>query len=199
MIVRALKWGTVLIVLVVGSLVAYSTYMYRQIRNCAVRDEAQHADTIVVLGAAQYNGRPSPVFKARLDHGLELFNKGFAASIITTGGFGPDPNFSEAHVGTEYFKQHGVDGSVIVTEQGSGTTGESIKAISGLMQSKGWKSAVVVSDGFHLFRLKKMFEDSGIAAYTSPAPNSPIEVASSQRVFYSLREVLLLSAYRIAM
>ena len=82
MIVRALKWGTVLIVLVVGWLVAYSTYMYRQIRDCAVRDEAQRADTIVVLGAAQYNGRPSPVFKARLDHGLDLFNKGYAQSII---------------------------------------------------------------------------------------------------------------------
>jgi len=196
---RALKWGAVSLLLVLIALGGYWGYIYRQIRSCAVRDEAHHADTIVILGAAQYNGRPSPVFKARLDHAFELFEKGLARSIITTGGYGPDPNFTEAHVGTQYLTQRGVNPEMIVTEQGSGTTGESIQAISGLMQAKGWKSAVVVSDGFHLYRLKRMFQDNGIHAYTSPAPNSPIEVASSQRLFYSLREVLLFSAYRLSL
>jgi uncharacterized SAM-binding protein YcdF (DUF218 family) len=149
-----------------------------------------------VLGAAQYNGRPSPVLKARLDHAYELYKKGYAGSIITTGSYGPDPNFSEAHVSTKYLVEHGVDVSTIITEQGSGSTHDSIEASAVLMHAKGWKTALVVSDGFHLFRLKKMFEDQGIHAYTSPAMASPIETASSQRFWYSIREVILFCAYR---
>ena len=84
MIVRALKWGTLLMTVALIALAAYWGYLYREIRNCAARDEAQKADAIVVLGAAQYNGRPSPVFKARLDHAFELFGQGYAQSIITT-------------------------------------------------------------------------------------------------------------------
>jgi uncharacterized SAM-binding protein YcdF (DUF218 family) len=198
MIVRALKWGTLLTIVVLIALTAYCTYVYREIRNSAARDEAHRADAIVVLGAAQYNGRPSPVFKARLDHALDLFERGYAHAIITTGGYGPDPNFSEAHVGTQYLVQHGVDPALIVTEQGSGSTADSIRAVSGLLHGKHWNTALVVSDGFHLYRLKQMFHDSGITAYTSPAPNSPIETGSSQRFFYSMREVVLFSAYRLA-
>ena len=196
MIHRAFKWGTLLFFVLLASLAIYWGYLYQQIRNSAVRDEARKADAIVVLGAAQYNGRPSPVLKARLDHAFNLYEKGYADFIITTGSYGPDPNFSEAHVGTQYLIQRGINPARILTEQGSGSTHASIQAAAVLMQAKGWKSAIVVSDGFHLFRLKKMLEDSGILAFTSPAPNSPIEVASSQRLLYSLREVILFSAYR---
>jgi uncharacterized SAM-binding protein YcdF (DUF218 family) len=199
MIVRALKWGTLIVIIGLVALGSYWGYLYRQIRNCAVRDEAHAADAIVILGAAQYNGRPSPVFKARLDHALELYRKGYSHELITTGSFGPDPKFSEAHVGTQYLLQHHVDPEAIITEQGSGSTTDIIKAVSGVLQAKQWTTVLVVSDGFHLFRLKRMFEDNGIQAYTSPAPNSPIEAASSQRLFYSIREVLLFSAYRITM
>jgi len=198
MIVRAVKWGTLLIAVALMTVGAYCRYVYREIRESAVHDEAQRADAIVVFGAAQYNGHPSPVFKARLDHALDLFHQGLARSIITTGGYGPDPNFSEAQVATRYFMQHGVNRMNIITEQGSGTTSDSIAAVSRLMKAKAFKTAVVVSDGFHLFRLKRMFQDNGIVPYTSPAPNSPIEASSSQRFFYSMREVLLFSAYRIA-
>ena len=135
--------------------------------------------------------------KARLDHALDLYKTGYSKAIITTGSYGPDPNFSEAHVSTQYLIQQGVEEGHIITEQGSGTSRDSIRAAVGLMQAKGWRSALVVSDGFHLYRLQRMFEDEGIVAYTSPAPNSPIEVASGQRFWYSLREVLLLSAYRL--
>ena len=197
MIVRALKRATMLIVVVLLALGGYSDYLYREIRDCATRDDAHPADTIVIMGAAQYNGHPSPVLKARLDHALDLFEHGYAHSIITTGGFGPDPNFSEAHVSTQYLLQRGVAPGLIVTEQESSTTADSIQAVSQLMQAKAWKTALVVSDGFHLFRVKRMFEDNGITAYTSPVPNSPIEISSSQRFFYSVREVVLFSAYRI--
>ena len=196
MMPRVFKWGTLIVLVLIMSLGIYWMYLYRQIRDSAVRDEAQKADAIVILGAAQYNGRPSPVLKARLDHAFDLYKKGYAGAIITTGGFGPDPNFSEAHVGAQYLVKRGIDPANIVSEQGSGSTYDSIHAASGLMQAKGWKTALVVSDGFHLFRLKKMLQDEGILAYTSPAPDSPIEVASSQRFWHSIREVILFSAYR---
>ena len=196
MIPRVFKWGTLLGVGVIVAISIYGIYLYSQIRDYAVRDEAQPADAIVILGAAQYNGRPSPVLKARLDHAFDLYRGEYAHAIITTGGYGPDPNFSEAQVSTKYLVQHGVEVSNIVTEQGSGTTSDSIRAASNLIHAKGWKSVLVVSDGFHLFRAKKMFMDNGIIAYTSPAPNSPIEGSASQRFWYSVREVLLLFVYR---
>jgi uncharacterized SAM-binding protein YcdF (DUF218 family) len=196
MIGRIIKWGAFVGIILVAGISVYGVYLYRQIRDVAVRDEAHPAEVIIVLGAAQYNGRPSPVLKARLDHALELFQKGFAKCIITTGSYGPDPNISEAEVGRKYLVQRGVSVAQIVTEQGSGTTHDSIQAASGLLHAKGWKTAVVVSDGFHLYRVKQMFADNGILAYTSPAPNSPIEVTGSERFWHSLREVVLISAYR---
>jgi len=194
---RILKWTALLMILILVSIGAYWIYLYREVRFSAGHDEAKVSDAIIVLGAAQYNGRPSKILKARLDHALELYKRGFARSIITTGGYGPDPNFSEAQVSTEYLMKHGVNIVDIVTEQASLTTRDSIRAASVLMKSKDWKTAVVVSDGFHLYRLKEMLEDEGIVAYTSPVPGSPIESSKTQRFWYSLREVFLFSAYRL--
>ena len=100
-------------------------------------------------------------------------------------------------MGTEYLIEKGVKANHIVTEQGSVTTRDSIRASVALMQSKGWSNALVVSDGFHMYRLKRMFADAGIVAYTSPAPESPIESQLTQRYWHSLREVLLFTAYRL--
>jgi uncharacterized SAM-binding protein YcdF (DUF218 family) len=194
---RVLKWAALLMVLVLMSIGGYWVYLYRAVRASASRDEAKVSDVIIVLGAAQYNGRPSKILKARLDHALELYTRGFAKAIITTGGYGPDPNYSEAQVSTEYLMKHGVNLIDIVTEQASLTTRDSIRAATVLMKSKDWKTVVVVSDGFHLYRLREMFEDEGLTAYTSPAPASPIESSASQRFWYSLREVFLFSAYRL--
>jgi len=174
----------------------YGWSLYKDIRALASVDDAHAADAIIVLGAAQYNGHPSPVLKARLDQAFNLYNRGFALNIITTGGYGPDPNFSEAQVGTEYLVQLGVDPDVIITEQGSGSTRDSIRAAVGILRSKSWTSALVVSDGFHLYRVKRMLEDDGVTAYTSPAPFSPIESDPTKRYWHSLREVALVLAYR---
>jgi uncharacterized SAM-binding protein YcdF (DUF218 family) len=193
---RLIRWGTILGLAALLVISLYFTYLYRQIREFAARDEARPSDAIVVLGAAQYNGRPSPVLKARLDHALDLYKSGLAVAIITTGSYGADPNFSEAEVGRKYLVQHGARIEDIITEQGSGTTFDSVRAASGLLKSKEWRTALVVSDGFHLYRAKQMFADNGIVAYTSPAPNSPIEPASTQWFWHGLREVVLFSAYR---
>jgi uncharacterized SAM-binding protein YcdF (DUF218 family) len=197
MIRRILKYGLWIVLGVVTVCLLYGWSLYRDIRRLAGQDGAHSADAIVILGAAQYNGRPSPVLKARLDHALDLYRRGYARSIITTGGYGLDPNYSEAQVGTEYLVQQGVNANRIITEQGSVTTRDSIRASVALMQSQGWSQALVVSDGFHMYRLKNMFEDAGIVVYTSPAPESPIESEPSQRYWHSLREVLLVCAYRL--
>jgi uncharacterized SAM-binding protein YcdF (DUF218 family) len=197
MIRKLLRYAFWVVLAVVGVSILYGWSLYRNIRSLAEQDEAHEADAIVVLGAAQYNGHPSPVLKARLDHALDLYRRGYARAIITTGSYGLDPNYSEAHVGTEYLVQQGVKANHIITEQGSVTTRDSIRASVALMKSKGWSRALVVSDGFHLYRLKRMFGDAGIVAYTSPAPNSPIESQPTQRYWHSLREVLLFTAYRL--
>lgn len=174
----------------------YTGLTFIGIRESASIDEAEEVDVIIVLGAAQYNGRPSPVLKARLDHALELFEQGMANVVLTTGGYGPDPNYSEAHVGAEYLKENGIDPSQIVMQQGSGTTLDTVVAAARHMDASGWRSAIVVSDGFHLYRVKEMFRDNGILVFGSPASDSRIEASAPSRFWYSLREVVVLSAYR---
>jgi len=194
---RILKWATLLAVLVLVSISLYWAYLYNQVRYLATHDDSRVAEAIVVLGAAQYNGRPSKVLRARLDHAYDLYTGSYSTHIITTGSYGPDPNYSEAVVATQYLTEKGVDPLDIITEQSSLTTHDSVRTASLLVKSRSWKTVLVVSDGFHLYRVKKMFEDEGIIAYTSPAPASPIEVSASQRFWYSLREVFLFSAYRL--
>jgi uncharacterized SAM-binding protein YcdF (DUF218 family) len=195
--VRRLRRAGVAVLIVVGVLGIWAASVYSHIRTQAALDEAGPADAIIVLGAAQYNGRPSPVLRARLDHALDLFERGLANIVITTGSYGPDPNFSEAHVGARYLADEGVDSSQIITEQGGDTTYETVQAAARHMHSQGWTRAVIVSDGFHLYRLKRLFDDNGILALTSPAPASPIEATTANRVWYSLREVLLIAVYQI--
>jgi len=194
---RVLKWATLVMVAVLVSISMYWIHLYREVRYLAIHDQSHDAEAIVVLGAAQYNGKPSKVFQARLDHAYYLYKKGYSRAIITTGSYGPDLNYSEAHVGTVDLTKKGVDPADIITEQASLTTHDSIRAAYRLLRSKGWKTVLVVSDGFHLYRVQAMFEDEGITAYTSPAPKSPIEASGSQRFWYSLREVFLFSAYRL--
>ncbi len=165
--------------------------LYRIIRQQATRDEAQPAGAIVVFGAAQYNGTPSPVFKARLDHAFDLEERGFAPTVITTGGRGGDPRFTEAGVGRDYLIQKGVAAEKILSETRSETSFESVQAVAGLLEKRHIETCIVVSDGFHLYRIKLMFAALGITVYGSPAPQSPIEADPFQRALYSLREMLL--------
>jgi uncharacterized SAM-binding protein YcdF (DUF218 family) len=196
-----MSWKMIRPVALVLSLVGtvgliYAGMTFLEIRDSAAIDEAAVVDVIIVLGAAQYNGRPSPVLEARLDHALNLFERGMASVVMTTGGYGPDPNYSEAHVGTEYLAEHGIDPSQIVTQQGSGTTLATVIAAARHMDASGWRRAIVVSDGFHLYRVKEIFLDHGIEVLGSPAPDSRIEASTPSRLWYSLREMAVLSAYR---
>jgi uncharacterized SAM-binding protein YcdF (DUF218 family) len=148
----------------------------RAIQQESRLDEAQPADAIIVLGAAEYRGRPSPVLEARLNHALILYLKGMAPRVITTGGAGGDPVFTEGSVGRTYLTQHGVPPEAIVVEREAESTAQSVAAVAEIMRRMNLRSAIVVSDGYHIFRVKKMLESSGLKVYGSPRPSvSPSE------------------------
>jgi uncharacterized SAM-binding protein YcdF (DUF218 family) len=153
--------GFAALVLVVGDLAL-------RIERQSTQDEARAADVILVLGAAEYNGRPSPVLRARLDHALELYNRKLAPRIMTTGGAGGDPLFTEGAVGREYLIAHGVPGEAIAVENESGTTVESTAMAGEIMHRMGLQSCIVVSDGYHIYRVKRMLQSSGLKVYGSP-------------------------------
>jgi uncharacterized SAM-binding protein YcdF (DUF218 family) len=127
----------------------------------------------MVLGAAEYRGRPSPVLEARLNHALFLYLKGLAPRVITTGGAGGDPVFTEGSVSRAYLTAHGVPPEAIVVEREGESTAQSVAAVVEIMRRMNLKSAIVVSDGYHIFRVKKMLESSGLKVYGSPRPSIP--------------------------
>jgi uncharacterized SAM-binding protein YcdF (DUF218 family) len=150
-----------------------------RIERQAAREEAQPADVILVLGAAEYRGRPSPVLKARLDHALDLYRRHLAPRMMTTGGAGGDPVFTEGDVGRDYLTSQGVAPEAIVVEREGASTVASTALAGEIMRRMGLQSAIVVSDGYHIYRVKKMLEGKGLTVYGSPRP---------ERVRDSLRE-----------
>ncbi len=139
-----------------------------QIHTQSEVEEARPADVILVLGAAEYRGRPSPVLKARLDHALELYWQKFAPRIMTTGGAGGDPVFTEGGVGRSYLSEHGVPADAIIVENQGASTVESLSMTGEILHRMGLHSVIAVSDGYHIYRVKKMLESAGLEAYGSP-------------------------------
>jgi uncharacterized SAM-binding protein YcdF (DUF218 family) len=155
-------------VLAATALVVYIAYLSVRIERQSTVDEARKSDLILVLGAAEYRGRPSPVLRARLDHGFELYQKGLAPRIMTTGGAGGDPVFTEGGVGRAYLISRGVPSEAIVVENESESTVESLAMAGEIMQRMELRSVIVVSDGYHIFRVKKMLQNRGLEVYGSP-------------------------------
>jgi uncharacterized SAM-binding protein YcdF (DUF218 family) len=156
------------IAIVVSALVIYIAYLSVRIQRQSVQDEAQPADVILVLGAAEYRGRPSPVLRARLDHALALYQRRLAPRIMTTGGAGGDPVFTEAAVGRTYLMSHGVPSEAIIVETEGESTVHSIALAAEILRRMSLNSAVVVSDGYHIYRAKEMLRSHGLKVYGSP-------------------------------
>jgi uncharacterized SAM-binding protein YcdF (DUF218 family) len=156
----------------------------------AHRDGARTADAIVVLGAAQYVGRPSPVLRARLDHAITLWKRRLAPRLIVTGGTGLGDTTSEAAVGRKYAIRRGVPDSAIVIEPLGRTTRESMRAVAAYMhtQSTTHTRVILVSDPFHMFRLAVLARRHGMTPYTSPTHTSPISAKPSEELKYVLSE-----------
>lgn len=152
------------------------------------RDEAQRADAIVVLGAAQYVGRPSPVLRARVDHAVSLWKRGLAPTLILTGGTGVGDTTSEAAVARKYAMSQGVPDRVIVVEIKGRTTSESMRAVARIMDDREQSSVILVSDPFHMLRLSILARRFGLEPYTSPTRTSPITSNREEHWKYMVSE-----------
>lgn len=160
-------WWLVLLAPLLCALLYFASVALRIARESS-RDEARRADVIIVLGAAEYNGRPSPVLRARLDHAASLYAKGLAPMLMTTGGAGGDPQYTEGTVGRAYLIDRGIPAERILVESQGSTTVYSLAAAAEIMRTKGLHSCILVSDGYHIFRAKKLMQAQGISVYGSP-------------------------------
>lgn len=151
-------------------------------------DQARPADSIVVLGAAQYDGKPSPVLRARLDHGIDLWNNRMGKILVLTGGKGAGDTTSEADVGRSYARKRGVPDTAILLENKGRTTRESMLGVAELLESRGLRTAILVSDPFHMLRLSIIGRRFGLTPYTSPTRTSPISPNREKRWRYMLGE-----------
>jgi uncharacterized SAM-binding protein YcdF (DUF218 family) len=158
------------------------------------RPALRQADVILVLGAAQYNGRPSPVFKSRLDHALTLYRRGLAPLIIFTGGVGEGDTVSEAEVGRRYARLAGVPDSAMLVERHGLTSAESMGAAAAMMRMRDLRRALAVSDSYHMLRLAVLGRRAGIQMLPAPVPGAPIDRDPRSRWRYVLRESVLFPA-----
>ena len=188
---------TLVRVVLLGLVVAVGIAVYASFRiwDQAGRDERQDADAIVVMGAAQYDGRPSPLFAARLDHAIALFHDGVAPRMVVTGGKREGDRTTEADSARRYAIRHDVPEEAILAEDTSRTTLESIRGVAALMEEGRLRTAVFVSDPTHMLRVLRMAADVGIDAYGSPTRTSPLERDPAGRVDATIHELGALAVY----
>jgi uncharacterized SAM-binding protein YcdF (DUF218 family) len=175
--------------------VAYTTW---RIWDQGNHDEVRPADAIVVLGAAQYNGVPSPIYRARLDHAIGLFEEGVAPTLVMTGGKLPGDNTTEADAGRAYAIAQGVPAEAIIVEDRGRTTLESLRTVGGMLREHELDSAVFVSDRTHMLRVLRIARDQGVEAFGSPTQTSPIDASPSERLRATFHEVGALGLYFLA-
>jgi len=183
------KWLLFLLLVAVGYVALVYGSIVRESRN----NESHGADAIVVFGAAEYAGRPSPVFRARLDHAAELYRRGLAGLVITTGGAGADPKYTEGQVGRDYLKSQGIPDDHLIAETQSVDTAESARRVGAIMHTNGMKTCLAVSDSYHIFRIKRMMAREGITAYGAPRPNSKPQTIGkrNEAVFHEIASYTL--------
>ena len=185
--------------LVLAALAAFLALTGVRIVREGSRQELHPADAIVVFGAAEYAGHPSPVLRARLDHAFDLFRQGVAPVVITTGGAASDPSFSEGGVGSSYLERRGIPQRSLIAETQGSDTAQSAVRVAVIMRANGLHSCVAVSDAYHVFRIKKLLEHEGIGpVYVAPRPDSkPHSVV--QRAYAVLREACSYLLWKLGM
>jgi uncharacterized SAM-binding protein YcdF (DUF218 family) len=191
------RWWVRLLVVVLGLVLLVVIATSVKVVETAGKQEVQPADAIVVFGAAEYAGRPSPVWRARLDHAFALYQRGVAPVIITTGGAAADPHYSEGGVGRDYLMHRGVPERSLIAEMQGRDTSESAERVAVIMRANHLRSCVAVSDASHVFRIRKLLEHEGIGpVYTAPRldtrPHSLLQRAGS-----ALRESVSYLLWRI--
>lgn len=161
-----------LLLAVVGALLLFFGITGSRIVRAAAEIPTNKADVIVVFGAAEYAGHPSPVLKARLDHGYELFQQGMAPVVITTGGSALDPDFSEGGVGRDYLLKRGIPEQALIAETQGSDTAQSAQRVANIMRANGMHSCIAVSDEYHVFRIRTLLEHEGVQVELAPRPES---------------------------
>ncbi|HKT69373.1 MAG TPA: YdcF family protein [Terriglobales bacterium] len=182
--------------LLVVCLVGWFAIACAQILRQAHTDEAHSASAIVVFGAAEYAGRPSPIYRARLDHAFGLFRKGLAPVVITTGGYGHDPTYSEGGVGRDYLRSLGIPDRDLIAETQSSDTVQSAQRVAVIMKTNGLRDCLAVSDAYHVFRVKQMLQGEGVTAYPAPRPDS-LPRSFWERSFLVAREAISYMFWRL--
>ena len=167
------RWWLRLLVLATVAVMAFLVVTAIQVVHTASLQELHPADAIVVFGAAEYYGRPSPVLRARLDHAFDLYEHHIAPVVITTGGAAADPTFSEGGVGEAHLHKRGIPENALIAETQGSDTAQSAQRVAVIMRANGLHSCVAVSDAYHVFRIRKLLEHEGIGpVYVSPRPDS---------------------------
>jgi uncharacterized SAM-binding protein YcdF (DUF218 family) len=162
----------------------------------ARQDSRPRSDAIVVLGSAQYNGVPSSIFEARLEHALALYDDGVAPVVVTVGGKKTGDQFTEAEAGRDYLAQAGIPSDALLAVNGGVDTLESMRLVAAAFRERGWSSAVLVTDPWHAMRAERMAEDSGIDAASSPTRQGPAVQTRTTQFKYILRETAAYLLYR---
>ncbi|HYM77594.1 MAG TPA: YdcF family protein [Candidatus Dormibacteraeota bacterium] len=194
---RSWRWWLRLLPLAVLAVVVFLLVTAFRIVHAASLQETPRADAIVVFGAAEYSGRPSPVLRARLDHALDLFHRGVAPVVITTGGAASDPTFTEGGVGRDYLMRHGVPERSLIAETQGNDTSESAVRVAVIMRANGLHTCIAVSDAYHVFRIRKLLEHEGVGpVYIAPRPDSRPHTLI-QRTMSLLRESTSYFLWRI--
>lgn len=184
--------GIVVLVVFLAPFLVFAS-VYKQART----NEARPVDAIVVLGAAQFNGVPSQVFQARLDTAFDLYQQGYAPTIVVTGGRMPGDQYTEAEAGKIYLIDRGVPADAILMENVSHNTAASFDGVRRILGPRGVESLLLVSDGFHLYRSKMLAENAGFSAYGYASDESPIRHGSGTEVRYMIRETLGVLAWKL--
>lgn len=179
-------------------LLAYPLYLGYQVWSQSHRDENHSADAIVVLGAAQYDGEPSPIFKARLDQAAYLYREGFSTTVVVTGGKQEGDRFTEAEAGADYLVSQGVPSEAFLLENQGSTTLESLREVRELADEHGIESVLLVSDPMHSERIKRIARDLGFSdVYSSPASYISLNRSRATKARELAREVASIIAYEI--
>lgn len=186
---QARHWFLWLVAAAAGVAAAFVGVTSVRIVEQSRRDEVRRADVIVVFGAAEYAGHPSPVYRARLDHAYDLFRQGIAPMVITTGGAGEDPQFSEGGVGRDYLVHRGIPESAVIAETQGANTAQSAERVATIMKANGMHNLVAVSDAYHEYRIKQLLEGQGETVFAAPRPGS-LPHSFHQRVLAVLREAV---------
>ena len=182
---RWLRW----LVVAAAALLAYFIVVCLGIVRASTAQELRPADAIVVFGAAEYAGHPSPVWRLRLDHAFDLFQEHLAPVVITTGGSGADPHFSEGGVGHDYLMHRGIPDSSLIAETQGSDTSQSAERVGVIMRTNHMKTCIAVSDAYHVFRIRRLLEHEGVEVYVAPRPDS-LPRTFRQRVMAVMREGL---------